>query len=143
MTQKPNKNVSSASLRRCAGDLKNFMSALQALSRLLPERTTLRQASAFAGVMYHDAMGFPATLTELSYFLGDDIDGQPLLGSSFERVLDKFKEPGKRDRDLDVRQRPRGWVSAVEDEDDRRRKYLSLTPAGVEVGLQLAAVIRG
>lgn len=112
-------------------DLSRLSQALQAIAAELPQRTTLRQAVAFATVATMDAAGRSVTLSELNEALGDDLTGIPLLGTSFDRVFDSFLEPSKRQPDR------LGWLFKELDEDDLRKKYLRLTPKGRKVALRL------
>ena len=140
-----------------SGSVREFVllkSSLLALATVLPERTTLRQATGLAALLLEIAMGRQVTLTDLAASVGEDSDGQPIFGRSPERVMDKFRLPTRKehdalshlsgaDRTAALRQMPRGWIVAVENEDDRRCKFLELTPAGLNVAQQLAARIRG
>ncbi|RVU03507.1 hypothetical protein EOE18_15405 [Novosphingobium umbonatum] len=128
--------------------------ALATLAETLPERTTLRQVYALVALMHQQAMGKQLTLTQLTDDLGDDLTGAPLLGSSPERVMDKFKPATrkaiaevaalpKEEREKAKHKLPKGWVEAVENEDDRRHKFLELTAEGREVAVGLAAIIKG
>lgn len=154
MTRKPKSAGSNVRLIESVRELGQLKEALQTLASLLPERTTLRQATAFSAVLWANAMGHQVTLSDVVAELGDDEDGMPILGNSPERVMDKFKSPSRKERDAvaklppeerpaAMRQLPRGWIEAVENEDDRRHKFLELTPAGLRVAELLAECIRG
>lgn len=124
-SQKPMKSPpSSISLAASATALFRMSSALQILAAKLPARTSTRQAMAFVTVAYLDAMGTPATLTQLREIAGVGVDKKPLLGQSIERTFDTFLEPTKRTPDA------LAWCYQEVDEDDRRNKYIRLTTKG-------------
>ena len=81
-------------------------------------------------------MGSSITLSDLLAVGGDNAKQQPILGTSAERILVPFLQPTKRDPEAV------GWLTATEDEDDRRRKILSLTPKGRAVVLALTDTFR-
>jgi hypothetical protein len=109
-----------------ARDLGRLSDAMQALAFELPPRTSLRQVMAFTAVAEAHALGHTITMAELREAVGADRSKAPMLGPSVERSFGIFLEPTKRDPDA------LGWVYQEGDEDDRRRKHLRLTPAGIE-----------
>ncbi|QOC54171.1 hypothetical protein [Caulobacter vibrioides] len=117
-------------LAASASGLERLSVALQAISAEIPGRTSTRQSMAFVTCAYLNSMGRSVTLSELRELIGDDNHGSPILGLSVERTMNAFLEPTKRDPEA------LGWLRQVPDEDDRRKKYLELTPEGE------AAVIR-
>jgi hypothetical protein len=82
-------------------------------------------------------MGSTITLSELLQLGEDDEEGQPILGSSGERILDPFLQPTKRNPSAVA------WLTTMEDEDDRRRKLLDLTPKGRAVVQALVSIFVG
>jgi hypothetical protein len=107
------------------------------LTDLLPPRSTTRQATAFFMAAAKITAGQSVTLTELLASSADSDDGQPILGTGAERILVPFCQPTKRDPEAV------GWLDMAEDEDDRRRKLLKLTPRGAAVVEAVSAIIRG
>lgn len=129
--------TSTQTLSAFAGDMKNLKLALELLSSALPERTSARRVTAFVALAHHVTMGHEITLSELAESMGLDREGKPVLGAAYDRVLDPFRGPTKRDPDaLD-------WVTTEEDPDDRRKKYLRLTKEGQKVVHLLASIIGG
>jgi hypothetical protein len=107
------------------------------LTDLIPDRCTTRQTTAFFIASTRIAMGSSITLAELLVLGQDDDGGQPILGSSGERILDPFLLPTKRNPSAVA------WLTSIEDVDDRRRKLLQLTPKGHAVVEALVSIFRG
>jgi hypothetical protein len=87
-------------------------------------------------VAYADAMRREITLKDLQRLGGETPSGQSVIGQSIERTMDTFREPRSSMPDA------LGWVTAVEDQDDRRRKTLHLTPDGVEAVENILKALR-
>jgi len=116
-------------------DLSMFSAALAAITTELPARTSVRQAMAFVTVAMLDAGHRSITLSELREVAGEDLAGNPLLSLSVDRIFNTFLAPTKRDPDaLD-------WLYQDLDPDDRRKKYLRLTPKGHEAAKRLVEAI--
>ncbi|PXA70407.1 hypothetical protein DMC25_27035 [Caulobacter sp. D4A] len=92
---------------------------------------------AFLTVAYLDTMGKSITMSDLRELVGEDNEGQPILGNSVERTLNSFLEPTKRDPEA------LGWLTHENDADDRRRKYLRLTLEGQEAATRFIEAYQG
>ena len=133
MTPAPTSTFTAGTADAC----ERLSAVMLTLTDLLPPRATTRQACAFFMVATRVAMGSAVTLSELLSMGSDDAEGRPILGTGAERILVPFMEPTKRDPEAV------GWLTTTEDEDDRRRKLLALTPKGRAVVQALADIIRG
>lgn len=119
-----------------ATDLARLAEALATVTRELPDRTTARQVLAFLFVAFAEASRREITLKDLQRLGGETPTGSPVIGQSIERTLDTFREPRAKMPDA------LGWVCAIEDPDDHRRKTLHLTDAGVEAVENIVAALR-
>lgn len=119
-----------------ATDLARLAEALATVTRELPERTTSRQLLAFLFIAFADASRREITLTDLRRLGGNTPSGAPVIGQSIERTLDTFREPRGKTPDA------LGWVTAVEDPDDHRRKTLHLTDDGIEAVENILCALR-
>ena len=107
--------------------LQRFLTMNRQLADLLPARIGLKQLLMFSLVGYANAAGRDLTLTEIRQLAGKGSDGEDLLGASIERTYAIFMAPTKRYPD------GLGWMTQVGDPDDRRKKFLKLTPTGAAV----------
>lgn len=91
------------------------------LADMVPPRTAVRQIEALFVIAYAHAMGRSVTMTDVIEAVDDEGGARAL-----ERSLHVFVAPNRIYPDaLD-------WVAQVPDKDDRRKKYLRLTPKGIE-----------
>lgn len=113
-----------------AGTLKALSSLMHVLAGAVPSRTAVRQIEALFVIASAHASGHSVTLSDVIEAV-DDTGGARAL----ERSLHVFVAPNRIYPDaLD-------WVEQVLDEEDRRKKYLRLTPKGVSaLGTALAAM---
>lgn len=118
-------------------ELGNLKVALFLLSQALPEGTTLRRGAALIAVAHRHAMGHDVTLSEIVEDAGTDREGKPVFGTAPDRVLDNFRSPSK------SYPRAVNWITTEEDPDDRRRKYLHLSPEGEKVMSYVAQAVKG
>lgn len=107
-------------------DFERLAAALALIARAVPDRVTIRQTLGLALVAYADSMGRSITLKDLQELGGYTDDGRRVIGQSIERTMDTFREPNDRNPDA------LGWVRVEEDPNDRRKKYLRLTPLGIQ-----------
>ncbi|MFZ4166521.1 hypothetical protein [Brevundimonas sp. NPDC058933] len=120
------------SLKTEAWTFCQFSAALQMLAYELPNRITIRQLLVFAMIAEAVSLGNDVTIAEVRAKVGKDKSGDDLLGQSIGRSYQIFLKPTKKEPDN------LGWCEVEENEDDRRQKFLRLTPEGVEVALRLA-----
>jgi hypothetical protein len=113
-----------------------FSAALQGLAYALPNRVTIRQLLVFAMIMEEVSLGHSVTIAELRAKAGSDSNGDDLLGQSIGRSYQVFCQPTKKEPDN------LGWVEVVENEDDRRQKFLRLTKEGEAVALRIARFLK-
>ena len=104
--------------------------ALHAVATEVPARTSLRTATAFLTLAFTSAMGSSLTLTDLKDTMGEDV-----IGKTIDRTLNPLMEPTKKDPEA------LGWISQEMDEDDRRKKYLRLTPKGWAAAERIVAIL--
>jgi hypothetical protein len=125
-----------------AQDYENLGAALAVLALAVPARTTIRQALFLAIVCYASAMGRSITLKDVVDAAGDGNEHDergapmPLLGRAIEKSSAVFFEPHKRNPD------GLGWIEQVPNEDDRRQKFLRLTPLGAEACGKIIQALR-
>jgi len=113
-----------------------FSAALQGLAYALPNRVTIRQLLVFAMIMESVSLGQSVTIAELRAKAGSDNQGDDLLGQSIGRSYQVFCQPTKKEPDN------LGWVEVVENEDDRRQKFLRLTKEGEAIALRIARILK-
>lgn len=128
MTNKP---ITKESLFMHVGALGDFSSALITLTDLLPERTSLSQASFFLIAGAADIAGQQPTFTELKEVLGPAINRS--LHSTYRTLL-----PPSRTVPYGA-----GLLERHENPYDNRQKILKLTPKGREVFAQLIIALKG
>lgn len=113
-----------------------FSAALQGLAYAIPNRVTIRQLLVFAMIMEECSLGHSITIAELRAKAGSDNQGDDLLGQSIGRSYQIFCQPTKKEPDN------LGWVEVVENEDDRRQKFLRLTKEGEAIALRIARMLK-
>lgn len=113
-----------------------FSAAIQELANELPNRVTIRQLLVFAMILEQVSLGHSTTIAEIRAKAGTDKRGDDLLGQSIGRSYQVFGQPTKKEPDN------LGWVEVEENEDDRRQKFLRLTPEGEAVALKLARIFK-
>lgn len=109
--------------------------ALQRLAYDIPNRVTIRQLLVFLMIAEEVSMGRDITIAEIRAKVGKDKTGDDLLGQSIGRSYQIFCKPTKKEPEN------LGWVEVEENEDDRRQKFLRLTPEGEAVVSELAKII--
>lgn len=142
------------SLKPNAWTFSLFAAALHELAKELPPRVTIRQLLVFAMILEETSLGHSTTIKKIREKAGPDKDfkknadgsrklgkdGKPeledLLGQSIGRSYQVFCKPTKKEPDN------LGWVDVVENEDDRREKFLRLTKEGEAVALKLARILK-
>jgi len=112
-------------------ELEALASSLAALSAQVPARFSTRQALAFVLCAQADVMGRPLTLSALR----EQTDG--VIGQSIEKTIQVFFRPSRSYPDA------LGWLDQELDPNDRRFKYLRLTPAGLAMAEKLVGELRG
>lgn len=143
-----------ASITPHAWTYSTFALALHSLALELPTRVTVRQLLTFAMIVEEISMGRDVTIAHIREKAGDDktyktnADGtfklndkgerehNELLGQSIGRSYQVFLKPTKKEPDA------LGWFDVESNEDDRREKFLRLTPEGQEVALRLARQLK-
>jgi hypothetical protein len=121
-----------------ANEIGRFESCLRMLNGITPVRTTARQLQGFVLIAFAESMGQSMTLSDLKEQSGDGPDGTPILGQHMNRSYQLYLDP-KVSGDTDSL----NWVYQDIDPDDARRKYLRLTPEGVEVAVRLTNIMKG
>ena len=81
-------------------------------------------------------MGRDVTIAEIRKKAGSDKLGEELLGQSIGRSYQLFLKPTKKEPDA------LGWAYVEENEDDRREKFLRLTPEGEAVAIKIASYLK-
>lgn len=119
------------------GDLRSFSAALIELAEQAPERTTAAQMAFFLLAGMSDAVGKPATFTEIKDAVG------PAINRSLHTTYKVFLDRVQRRSDTDVTRAGLGWLTREEDKQDNRRKYLKLTPKGRAVISSLIETLKG
>jgi hypothetical protein len=107
-------------------DFDSIVAVLSLLTKKLPDRTSVRQVYALALAITHLLGGKAVTVTDVINAGGEFPDGRRVLGQSMEKTFGIFKQPTSKYPDA------LGWLDATQDPDDRRKHYLSLTPAGID-----------
>ncbi|WP_313012509.1 phage terminase large subunit [Brevundimonas sp.] len=125
-----------ASIKSHVWTFTTFALAVQELARELPPRVTLRQLLTFALIVEEVSMGRDVTIAEIRKKAGSDKLGEELLGQSIGRSYQLFLKPTKKEPDA------LGWAYVEENENDRREKFLRLTPEGEEVALKIAKLLK-
>ncbi|QBX36882.1 hypothetical protein E4M02_04435 [Brevundimonas sp. S30B] len=113
-----------------------FATALEALAFQLPERVTIRQLLVFAMIVEKVSLGHDITIAALRKEVGKDKSGGDLLGQSIGRSYQIFLKPTKK------QPTNLGWAEVEENEDDRRHKFIRLTPEGEAVALRIAKALK-
>lgn len=113
-------NVRSALPHRSAADLEALAKALTVLADLGHDRMTVRQALFLFAVAHQRTMGQSVSIPRIREIY------EP-LGRSIEKSKDQFLAATKRNPE------GLGWMTQEADEDDRRQRYLDLSPEGIEV----------
>lgn len=104
-----------------AGTFQGLATLMHILADTVPPRTAVRQIEALFVVAYAHAIGRSVTMSDVIETVDDNGGARAL-----ERSLHVFVAPNRVYPDaLD-------WIEQVPDADDRRKKYLRLTPKGVE-----------
>lgn len=119
------------SLWKHVGELGDFSSVLTTLTILLPERTTLSQATFFIVAAAADIAGKQPTFTEIKEALGPAINRS--LHSTYRALLVPSKSVPYGAGLLERRENP----------NDNRQKILSLTPKGRETVVALITALNG
>lgn len=115
-----------------AGTFQSLATLMHILADTVPPRTAVRQIEALFVVAYAHAMGRSVTMTDVIEAVDDEGGARAL-----ERSLHVFVAPNRIYPDaLD-------WVEQVLDDEDRRKKYLRLTPEGVRALGRALAAMRG
>ena len=125
-----------ASIKSHVWTFTTFALAVQELARELPPRVTLRQLLTFALIVEEVSMGRDVTIAEIRKKAGSDKLGEELLGQSIGRSYQLFLKPTKKEPDA------LGWAYVEENEDDRREKFLRLTPEGEAVAIKIASYLK-
>ena len=113
-----------------------FSAVLMGLAKDIPNRVTIRQLLVFAMIVEEVSLGHDITIAEIRAKVGKDKRGDDLLGQSIGRSYQIFCKPTKKEPEN------LGWVEVEENEDDRRQKFLRLTPEGEAVALKLARIFK-
>lgn len=118
-------------------DLRTFSAGLIELAEQAPERTTAAQMAFFLLAGMADAVGKPATFTEIKDAVG------PAINRSLHTTYKVFLDRIQRRSDTDVTRQGLGWLTREEDPEDNRKKYLRLTPTGRAVLRSLTTTLTG
>uniref|UniRef100_A0A6M3XP66 Putative DNA binding, helix-turn-helix domain containing protein n=1 Tax=viral metagenome TaxID=1070528 RepID=A0A6M3XP66_9ZZZZ len=113
-----------------------FSTALHLLAHHIPERVTIRQLLVFSMIVEEVSSGHNTTIAEIRKKVGKDKSGSDLLGQSIGRSYQIFCQPTKKEPNN------LGWVEVEENEDDRRQKFLRLTPKGEAIALEVAKALK-
>lgn len=105
---------------RSLGDLETLVKASAVLAAEAHEKMTVRQTLFFFAVAYHSLAGQSINIARLREIYSP-------LGRSIEKSISQFLEPSRVSPDA------LGWVTQTVDPDDRRVRYLTLTPEGADV----------
>jgi hypothetical protein len=125
-----------ASIKPHVWTFMTFAAALQTLAKELPTRVTVRQLLTFAMIVEQVSLGHNITIATIREKAGSDKHGDELLGQSIGRSYQLFLKPTKKEPDA------LGWAYVEENEDDRREKFLRLTPEGEEVAHKIAKLLK-
>lgn len=125
-----------ASLKSEVQTFSQFATALEALAYEIPNRVTVRQLLVFAMIAEEVSLGNDVTIAEIRAKVGKDKSGDDLLGQSIGRSYQVFLKPTKKEPDN------LGWADVEENEDDRRQKFLRLTPEGEAIALKIAKALK-
>lgn len=111
-------------------DLESLVKAAVVLAAESHEKMTVRQTLFFYAVAYHSLMGQSVNMASIREMYAP-------LGRSIEKSISQFLEP--------TRAHPNalGWIVQSLDPDDRRIRYLSLTPEGRDVVIAMIEAMRG
>lgn len=91
---------------------------------------TVRQTLFFFAVAYHSLQGHSVNIARLR-------EKYSPLGRSIEKSMSQFLEPSRVSPDA------LGWIAQTVDPEDRRVRYLSLTPEGRNVVTAMIEGMRG
>jgi hypothetical protein len=105
---------------RSAAALSGLVEAMSIMTKEAHKKMSAQQMLFFFAVAYSDVKKQSTTLSDAMGLYGE-------LGRSVEKTLVNFLDPTARVPDA------LGWLRQVEDPDDRRKKYLVLTDAGIAV----------
>lgn len=115
--------------------LEDFSKALMILAELMPDRATTSQACFFLMAARADLAGRPATFTEIKEKAGETI------GKSMHTTYKVFLKGSRRTKGAE--RAGLEWLTAIENPDDNRQKFLKLTPSGRRVISELAPALPG
>jgi len=147
------KDSAMASIKPHVWTFSTFATAIHALAQELPTRVTVRQLLTFAMIVEQISKGQNVTIAHIRELAGDDktfktnADGSfklndkgerehnELLGQSIGRSYQVFLKPTKKEPDA------LGWFDVEANEDDRREKFLRLTPEGEAMAISIAKLL--
>ncbi|WP_306003074.1 hypothetical protein [Brevundimonas sp. C43] len=125
-----------ASIKSHIWTYSTFAAALHAIAYELPNRVTVRQLLTFAMIVEQVSLGHNVTIADIREKAGSDTSGDDLLGQSIGRSYQLFLKPTKKEPDA------LGWAYVEENEDDRRQKFLRLTPEGEAMAIKIAKLLK-
>ena len=114
---------------QCAADMEQLAVCGSLLTELGSEKLTIRQLLFFYAVAYHD-------LRNLSVNIPAIRELYPTVGRAIEKSKETLFPPSKHNPD------GLGWIEQIHDEDDRRMRWLKLTPKGRQVAEALSVTLR-
>lgn len=110
--------------------LVTFANAVNLMAQGLPPRVSMAQLAFFLLAASRDIAGHPTTFSELKEELGE-------RGDSIKSTYAIFLAPGRTFPD------GLGWLEGVPDPNDRRNKFLRLTPEGERIMRAVLEVLKG
>ena len=123
-------NIRSRLPASTTADLSGLVQAMAVMTRAGHKKLTAQQMLFFFAVAFSNVKRQSINIADVRAIYGE-------LGRSVEKTIVNFLAPTDRFPDaLD-------WLRQVEDPDDRRKKYLELTPVGAEVIEDVIEALRG
>lgn len=117
------------STAKCAADIEKLAVSASLLTELGSEKLTIRQLLFFYAVAYHDLRNISVNIPAIRELY-------PTLGRAIEKSKETLFPPSKHNPD------GLGWIDHIHDEDDRRMRWLKLTPKGRQVAEALSVALR-
>ncbi|HEY0623191.1 hypothetical protein [Sphingomonas sp.] len=114
----------------------DFSAALIRLGEMMPERTTIAQASFFLLAALADLAGKPARFSDIREAAGGHLNRS--MHTTYKLFLG-----GVRRRRTTNNAEGLGWLYREENPADNREKFLKLTPEGRQVMRDLLAALTG
>lgn len=129
MNDHPTNDLPAISPARSAADLEQLAVVISLMTERGSEKLTMRQCLFFLAAAYLDLRNVSVNIAKIREIY-------PTIGRSIEKSKEQLLEPTKHTPDA------LGWLSQEMDEDDRRQRWLKLTPKGRKIVEDISIALR-